>query len=439
MRDGRTRTRHPEATFLAVLCLALTLSTGARAQLPSPSPSPIISSTPTLQIQPITLTLPFVYSWESRGPFETSGAIRQVIVDPVSEHRLYAAAENGGTWVLDDDRSTTTGWRPLSDQLDNLQMRGVARSPSDPQFIAVANGTGFVSWTADHGATWTRIATGFQYVRRLLLTESSGLVATSKLELLSSGTRRDVWVVSRLGLYRIRFTDGTPGTPVKIFPLSGTLTDALDLAIHPTDPRTMFLGIRNQGVWRSRDTGATWKLVATTAQFGDSSDASACTACGPSTMIKLAVNPSRVVAKFGRNVLFSDAGGDSGTWHGCAPVGFRAEDDGGSDIGYRGNYTGQRGDWVHTLAIHPTNKDLIYAGQTALFVTTNGGQTWSQLSGTHEDIQSLALSPAGDRLYESTDGGVYRRNTPNGAATSLNRDLATLQFFRVGLNGTAAV
>ena len=57
------------------------------------------------------------YAWTSLGPREMSGAIRQVIVDPANSKRLYAAAENGGVWVLPNVDGSGGTWQPLSDQL----------------------------------------------------------------------------------------------------------------------------------------------------------------------------------------------------------------------------------------------------------------------------------------------------------------------------------
>ena len=74
----------------------------------------------------------FTYRWETKGPFEMSGAIRHLLVDPTNSHRLYVGAENGGLWVLDDDRHPENGWRPLSDGLESLQMRGIAKSSVNP-------------------------------------------------------------------------------------------------------------------------------------------------------------------------------------------------------------------------------------------------------------------------------------------------------------------
>ena len=86
----------------------------------------------------------FRYQWRSLGPFETSGVVRHILVDPVNSRRLYAASENGGVWVLDDVDQLANGRRPLSDQLENLQMRGIAKSSVDTQYIVTANALGFV-------------------------------------------------------------------------------------------------------------------------------------------------------------------------------------------------------------------------------------------------------------------------------------------------------
>ena len=75
--------------------------------------------------------------WESKGPFNDSGPVRHILVDPADSKRLYAASENGGLWVLDNAESGNA-WRPLTDELDNLQMRGIAKSIVDEDYIVTA-------------------------------------------------------------------------------------------------------------------------------------------------------------------------------------------------------------------------------------------------------------------------------------------------------------
>ena len=175
----------------------------------------------------------FKYRWESKGPFEMSGAIRHILVDPVNGHRLYAAAENGGLWVLNDDRHPENGWRPLTDNLETLQvndarvapgarplqMRGIAKSSVDPDYIVTANAAGFVYHSKDHGTTWSKVIDqNFGYIRRILIAEEETQIRGK------FGNRRKLketklWIACSLGLFRIRLVnDVLNSVPDQLFP-----------------------------------------------------------------------------------------------------------------------------------------------------------------------------------------------------------------------------
>lgn len=372
----------------------------------------------------------FAYTWRSLGPFETSGVVRHLIVDPVRAQRLYAASENGGLWVLDDATNPAAGWRPLSDNLENLQMRGVAKSSVDSAYIVTANALGFVYHTRDHGGTWSRILDqSFSYIRRLLIAEGLTRIPAGNYTRLAKETT--VLVAGRTGLHRLRLVNNQFDRVDTLFPrLPAHGPDVLDLARDPVNPQLFYIGVRNQGIWRTGDAGENWQLVATWAAFGDPNSA----------MIKIATNGQRVVAKFGGNILVHDAGGDSVTWRATNAVGFA--DDGGSDIGYRGNYSAVRGEWVHAVAIHPSDTSVIAIGQAGLVLTEDGGSTWVGRASGHEDIQALAFSPDGARLYIANDGGVWTGRVIGDSLAglvSLNTRLTTLQFYRAAKNGSAVI
>ncbi|MEZ4416131.1 MAG: hypothetical protein R3E10_10250 [Gemmatimonadota bacterium] len=369
----------------------------------------------------------FKYEWESLGPFETSGPVRHLIVDPVVPRRLYAAAENGGLWVLDDVARREVGWRPLSDQLENLQMRGVAKSMVDSSYVVTANALGRVYHTLDHGESWSRISTlEFSYIRRLLLREGLTRIPAGNYTKLAKETT--VLVAGSTGLHRLRLINDAFAEVDTLFPrLPAHGSDVLDLARHPSLPDLLFIGVRRQGVWRSQDGGASWALVADWASFGDSA----------SDMIRLATNGTRTVAKFGRNLLVNDAGGAAGAWQ-PRTVGF-GSDSGGSDIGYRGNYSGRRGEWTQAVAISPTDTAVLAAGQVTLFLSTDGGATWDTTGAGHEDMQALTFAPNDSVLYVANDGGVWSVSRGRAAPLSLNRNLTTLQFYRAAKSGSRVV
>lgn len=371
------------------------------------------------------------YSWTSLGPREMSGAIREVIVDPANPKRLYAAAENGGIWVLPNVDVSGSTWRPLSDQLENLQMRGVAKSPTDSNYIVAANGLGFVYHTTNHGLSWQRVAEqNFLYVRRLVLSEGLTRIPAGNYTKLAKETR--ILVASRDGLYRIRLANNQLAGIDTLFPnAAGRPRDVLDVAVRPNSPNEIYVGVRNSGIWRSENEGSDWQLSADWATWGDTA----------TPMIKLAISGSRIVGKMGRNMIANDSAGAPTAWRALAFPGHRKGDDGGSDIGYRGNYSGSRGEWTNAVAIHPTNRDIIAVGQSALFVTLDGGKKWKEVKAGHEDMQSLVYSADGNRLYLSNDGGVFSRQATDTstAVTSLNRSLVTAQFYRVARSGRAAI
>jgi photosystem II stability/assembly factor-like uncharacterized protein len=375
------------------------------------------------------------YNWVSLGPFETSGAIRHILVDTANANRLYAAAENGGIWVLDDVTKVGTGWRPISDQLENLQMRGIAKSSLDPNYIVTANALGYVYHTKNSGQTWERVTNqNFQYVRRILIEEKETKILVGRKPVKVKVSL--LWIASRTGLYRLRLINHEFKNIVQLWPASnpGRQIDVLDVAKQPSNPDVLFIGVRNSGVWQSLEGGASWSLSADWTIFGDSPN---------SEMIKLAINDSRVVAKLGRNVIRKDLADMASNWISTNPVNFvdgnGNPEYGGSDIGYRGNYSGKSGEWAHAIAIHPTNPETLVAGQADLFLSADGGSTWVRLPKGHEDIQSLAFSPRGDQLYIANDGGVFQVSLGDNKIIDLNKKLTTMQFYRVGINGPVAV
>lgn len=390
--------------------------------------------------------VPGCYEWECKGPFETSGAIRHIAIDATGE-RLYAAAENGGLWVIDDVDEEASSWQPISDHLENLQMRGIAHSV-DGKYLFTANALGFVYQSEDAGDTWRRLTDqNFGYIRRLLLYEGLTRIQEERNRL-ARETR--LWIAGQTGLHRIRLINGEVDRIDRLFPTDPAIADAdvLD-AVHPqTNPDAIFIGVRGQGIWKTPNAEQTPPQWTHSARWADHRD-------NVSPMIKLAIthNGRTVVGKFGRNVIVNDSAGDPAAWRRAAAVGFGDADRGGSDIGYRGNYSGTTGEWTHAVAVHPKDPKVIAVGQAGLFLSFDGGAVWHNCKSGHEDIQSLVFQPKRNELllYIASDGGVFRHTMrlsesgspvpPSGNAQpeDLNTGLATMQFYRVGVQENVAV
>jgi photosystem II stability/assembly factor-like uncharacterized protein len=80
------------------------------------------------------------------------------------------------------------------------------------------------------------------------------------------------------------------------------------------------------------------------------------------------------------------------------------------------------GAWTTPFVIHPTNPQILFAGYTDIYKTTNAGTSWNTISTNltgGETIRSLAIAPSNpDYIYTGTFGNLYM--TSNGGTNWIN-------------------
>ena len=106
------------------------------------------------------------------------------------------------------------------------------------------------------------------------------------------------------------------------------------------------------------------------------------------------------------------------------------------------------------LSIDPNNDNTIFLGGIDLFKSTNGGNTYTQISKwsnnnnlavlqvplVHADQHGIAFSgSSSSRMLFSNDGGVYYSNDGGTTINSRNKGYNTLQFYTVGVAPTSAL
>src|SRR5262249_15812056 len=104
------------------------------------------------------------------------------------------------------------------------------------------------------------------------------------------------------------------------------------------------------------------------------------------------------------------------------------------------SYMGPYGDYNTTLPINPSNPNLVYAGgQTSIIRTTNGGSSWSFIDvGVHADHHGIGFDASG-RFLDGNDGGIWRLDNPATLRwANLNGDLNTIQLTGIALDPTKA-
>ena len=377
--------------------------------------------------------------WTFIGPqplqreYDFGGWMTALAVDPRDPSVAYAGAAGGGVW------KTTNGgqlWIPLTDNQPSLSVGSLAIDPSAPDVVYV--GTGFlenatpnlyygvgVLKSTNGGATWSHLAGPFA---QPLTIEQGGAqvislaVHPTKGQILLAGVRAGGAVAS--GVYRSNdagnswtnvLTGGT-GRSVLFDPSNGDVAYA-----------AVAMGSRN-GVFKSIDGGATWRATGTGSNVVPTDV----------DMMSLAIAPSVPTTLY---VGIASASFGSANFPGSI---FKTTDGGQNWIRLSNapNFCGAACWRRYVVRVHPTNPDVVFAGGRIagnnLYRTLDGGGSWTEVSlgvgglQLFADLSALAFSRDGATLYVANDGGVFKTTDslapPPMKWENLNRTLAATEF-----------
>jgi hypothetical protein len=309
--------------------------------------------------------------------------------------RLYVAPSNGGLWYVDQvTNDPTSGWTAVTGLSRSLIVGAVAVAPANSEILYAANELGRILRSVDRGATWSSPSeAGFRHVWRILVhpTEPDRLyVASGSVSGDDGEGEIGLWVS----------TDGGARWTLLI---KGDVTDA---AMEPADVSILYLAVRDEGLYRSADSGQGWQLAlpfVSEAVHGGS-------------IIKVALGRRTaeirrtVAVSFGREIFVNQNGGRGPR----QPVG-------GPWVskGLRGsNGLGNR---CQALTVDPFDDEVLLAGSQELGRTQTaslpGGGEWTTVASpsvpqvncpcvefdpNHERIVYLANASG---ICQSTDGG----------------------------------
>jgi photosystem II stability/assembly factor-like uncharacterized protein len=213
---------------------------------------------------------------------------------------------------------------------------------------------------------------------------------------------------------RLAVRDGISSEPVLSLEGSG----ACCIAVDPLDPRLVYVGTFDNGIYATRNGGDTWD------------DASS----GLEDRRVLALTVSRSDQRDGTSVVYS----------GTEPSNlYRSEDGGRSwqrlpalrDLPSEPRWSFPGRPWTHhvrTIALHPSDPDWLLVGIElgGVMRSTDAGASWADHNPqAHSDAHRLLTHPlAPDRVYEAAGQGI---------ALSMNRG-STWSRFETGLDRTYA-
>lgn len=372
------------------------------------------------QGQILDTTLISAMEYRSIGPYRggRSAAVTGVQGDP---NLYYFGSTGGGVWKTVDGGST---WDNISDGFFGGSIGAVSVAPSDPNVIYVGTGEetvrGNVSSghgmykSVDAGKTWTHI--GLDDSRHI----SRIRVHPQNAEILYVAVMGNLYKSNETrGIYKS--VDGGKTWERKLFVNADV--GAVDLILDPNNARIMYAttwrirrtpyslssGGSGSGIWKSTDSGESWKEL--TGQKGLPDDTIG--------IIGVAVSPAnsnRVWA-----IIESEKGGV-----------YRSDDAGMSWMRLNDDRALRQRAWYYTRIYADTeDQNTVYVMNVAYHKSTDGGKTFQAYNAPHGDHHDLWIAPEDNQRMIIADDGGAQVSFDGGANWSTYLNQPTAQFYRL--------
>ena len=396
--------------------------------------------------------------WQSLGPTNISGRATDIAVAERSgARRIYVGYATSGVWASDDHGAT---WQAIFEHQASTSIGDLAVAPSNQDVLWVGTGEANIFRASmpgvgiyksvDAGRTFTHMGLAdTQTIARILVHPANPdivYVAASGHEWTDNENR---------GVFKT--VDG--GRTWRKVLYRSSRTGAIDLAIDPTSPNTLYAamwqrvrrkwsdprvepGYGESGIWKTVDGGQSWTEI--------------------NTGLPPAQHRGRIgldISRSNSNVLYAfvdsyEPGsppreGDRDAYE--RPILearirgaeiYRTDDRGAAwrkvseSNAFMSAHSGTYG-WVFgQIRIDPKDDKTIYTLGLGLNVSHDGGKSFSPIRGTHGDHHGLWIDPDNPgALYSANDGGMYL-SSDAGATWKFAVSAGGAQFYNVTLDNS---
>ena len=361
--------------------------------------------------------------WREVGPAVVGGRVSDLAVDETDTRIIYVATATSGVWKSTNHGTT---WEPIFTDQSTASIGDVTLAPSNPNVVWVGTGEPqnrqSSSWgdgvfkSIDGGTTWAR--KGLQETRHI----SRIQVHPRNPDVVYVAAVGNLWAESReRGVYKT--TDG--GDTWDLVLHLDTNTGAIDLAMDPSDPNTLFAAMYSRrrtawgfngggpgsGIYRTVDGGANWTRLEEGLPDGE--------------LGRIGLD----IYRRNGNLVFATAEARRGQ------TGVYGSTDGG-DTWERLSSTNPRPMYFSQLRVDPNDPERIYVSGQNLMRSDDGGRTFTDdgAGNVHPDHHALWIDPSdSNHLLLGSDGGV---------STSFDRsetwrfydNLPIAQFYEIGFD-----
>lgn len=380
-------------------------------------------------------------SWTERGPdgdftiggnprppgAQTGGRIRACMIDSLdaTHNTVWVGGVDGGLWKTTNINNSPANWTLVNDFLANLAVASMCQDPR----------------------------AGFQNIMYFCTGESFG----------------NADAVRGIGVFKS--TDA--GATWNLLPSSTSYINGTKIVCDYQG--NVYLGTRNTGLVRSTDGGTTWTTI-TPAGIGSSvcdveisstsqagrlhvatgifstsgysyTDIPATVTSGTWTAATTAFTTFNQRTELGISGNFLYACPDNGSHQ--VPTIWKSADGGANWTATTAQpsatWANGQGWYDLTCAINPSNPNEVIVGGLDTWKSTNGGNSWSQLSSwatstpnfyVHADHHNLQWWDGGTKLVFTNDGGVWYSTDGGTTKTDRNKGLRLKQFYSVAIHPT---
>ncbi len=345
--------------------------------------------------------------WKEHGPSNVGGRTRTLIFDKADStgSTVLAGSASGGIWRGYQIFTAKPIWQNLTPYFSNLSIGSLVQHPDTPNIIYAGTGEGWFNGDAvrgigiikssDGGNSWNRLPStansNFRYVQKLVIDTNGDLIACTR----NNGVMRSE-------------NGGVNWTKILGSGIGGFSDRAADFEISSDGSFYATLGIySSDGLYKSENNGLTWEFIHGNGMPTENF-----------RRIEVGVAPSN------SDVVYAVLEAFDGS---CLGI-YRSLDAGSNwtsleiPTSESGLIFGRNQLWYDlAVTVDPQNENHVIIGGVNLFRSTNGGDTWDQLSNwfntyehpfVHADQHSILIDPNNpSRALFSNDGGVFMTTT----------------------------
>jgi len=374
--------------------------------------------------------------WSTNGPY--GGLMMDAVVDWQNPNVVYAASFGGGVF-----KSMNWGqsWSTANVGLTDHDAYSLAMDPTDPMVLFAGTGTRIFK-TTDGGKTWSESGTGYPGMEAFDVvihprSPNTVYATTNGNGVFKSTDGGSTWSavnqgLTDLGVCSLAIDPVHPTTLYAGTRYSGVFktsngggtwvpTGALGnpvvwaLAVHPDKPLTVYAGT-DGGVYKSTNGGTSWSLADPDISWLNVQDIQI-DPDTPDTVFATGMGGLYKTVN-GADFEFADHGLYNASCMGLAldtrhPATLYAAT-WGNGVWRSGNggaswveaNAGLSGAIVHSVAVHPQDSRIAYAGTAGnLFKTEDGGITWRLFEYIGDNFADVVIAPSSpDTVYA---GGIY--------------------------------